>query len=132
MVSLPGSSVDSLRNHFTGELLVSGDAGYDEARSLWNGDIDRRPALIARASRVDDVAAAIRFAREHDLEIAVRGGGHSFAGHGVVDDGLMIDLSAMREVSVDPAARRARCGGGTPGPISTRPRRSTVWPCREG
>ncbi len=113
MVSLPGSSVDSLRNHFTGELLVSGDAGYDEARSLWNGDIDRRPALIARASRVDDVAAAIRFAREHDLEIAVRGGGHSFAGHGVVDDGLMIDLSAMREVSVDPAARRARCGGGT-------------------
>jgi FAD/FMN-containing dehydrogenase len=112
MVSLSDSALDSLRKQFAGELLVSGDAGYDEARALWNGDIDRRPALIAKASSSDDVAAAIKFGREHALEIAVRGGGHSFAGHGVVDDGLMIDLSPMRAVTVDPGARRARCGGG--------------------
>ena len=113
MVSLSDSALVSLRTNFGGELLVSGDAGYDEARALWNGDIDRRPALIARAAGTDDVAAAIAFGREHALELAVRGGGHSFAGHGVVDDGLMIDLSEMRQVSVDPSARRARCGGGT-------------------
>ena len=106
MVSLSDSALGSLRTNFGGELLVSGDAGYDDARALWNGDIDRRPALIARAASADDVAAAITFGREHALEIAVRGGGHSFAGHGVVDDGLMIDLSAMRQVTVDPSARR--------------------------
>src|SRR5436190_13086322 len=112
MASVPGSALDALRNGFGGELIVPGDAGYDEARGLWNGDIDRRPALIARAHSADDVAAAIRFGREHDLEIAVRGGGHSFAGHGAGDDGLMINLSALREISVDPGAHRARCGGG--------------------
>jgi len=112
MASVPGSALDALRNTFAGELIVPGDAGYDEARGLWNGDIDRRPALIARVDSADDIAAAIRFGREHDLEIAVRGGGHSFAGHGAGDDGLMINLSALREVSVDPGAHRARCGGG--------------------
>ena len=113
MASLSDAALDALRKNFTGELLVSGDAGYDEARSLWNGDIDRRPALIARAQNAEGVAAAIAFARANELEIAVRGGGHSFAGHGVVDDGLMIDLSTMRDVTVDAGARRARCGGGT-------------------
>jgi len=112
MGSLPELALDSLRKHFNGELIVSGDAGYDDARSLWNGDIDRRPLLIARGATADDVAAAVSFGREQGLEIAVRGGGHSFAGHGVVDDGLMIDLSTMRAVSVDSAARRVRCGGG--------------------
>jgi FAD/FMN-containing dehydrogenase len=106
------SAVDSLREHFNGELIVAGDAGYDQARSLWNGDIDRRPLLIARGTNTDDIAAAVRFGCEHGLEIAVRGGGHSFAGHGAVDDGLMIDMSAMRDVTVDPVAHRARCGGG--------------------
>jgi hypothetical protein len=112
MGSLRDSALDSLRKHFNGELIVAGDSGYDDARSLWNGDVDRRPLLIARVSGADDVAAAVSFGREQRLEIAVRGGGHSFAGHGVVDGGLMIDLSAMRDVSVDSAARRVRCGGG--------------------
>src|SRR6266576_795400 len=83
MVSVSGSALDSLRQGFGGELLSPGDAGYNEARSLWNGDIDRRPALIACASSADDIAAAIRFGREQDLELAVRGGGGNF---GVVTD----------------------------------------------
>jgi len=113
MVSLSGSALDSLRTGFGGELILPADAGYDDGRSLWNGDIDRRPAVIACASSADDVAAAIRFARDHDLEIAVRGGGHSFAGHGAGDDGLMIHLGRMRDVTVDPGAHRVRCGPGT-------------------
>jgi FAD/FMN-containing dehydrogenase len=113
MATVSANALDSLRTDFTGDLLVAGDAGYDDARALWNGDHDRRPALIARASRAEDVAAAIAFARDHALEIAVRGGGHSFAGHGVLDDGLMIDLSPMNTVTVDPGTQRARCGGGT-------------------
>src|SRR4051812_6824370 len=101
MVALSVAALDSLRKNFAGDLLVADDAGYDAARALWNGDIDRRPALIAQARSDADVSAAIGFAREQQLEIAVRGGGHSFAGHGVVDDGLMIDLSGMRAVAVD-------------------------------
>lgn len=96
----------------TGELLVRGDDGYDEARSIWNGAIDRYPAVVARCRSTADVLAAVAFGRDQGLEIAVRGGGHSFAGASVCDDGLMIDLSAMRQVSVDPKARRAVCGGG--------------------
>jgi len=106
-------SVDGFRAAFGGTALVAGDAGYDEARSLWNGDIDRRPAVIARCSTSEHVAQAIAYGREADLEIAVRGGGHNFAGHACVDDGLMIDLSQMNAVTVDPVAKRARCGGGT-------------------
>jgi len=112
MVPLPSTAVDALRKPFGGTLLLPDDAGYDAARRLWNGDIDRRPALITQCQSGDDVAAAIAFARAHGLEIAVRGGGHSFAGHGVGDDGIMIDLSAMRAVTVDAAERRVRCGGG--------------------
>ncbi|MGH3098207.1 MAG: FAD-binding oxidoreductase [Streptosporangiales bacterium] len=96
----------------TGELLAPGDPGYDEARSVWNGAFDRRPATIARCRSDADVAAAIALARERDLEIAVRGGGHSFSGASICDGGLMIDLSPMRDVSVDAVARRAVCGGG--------------------
>jgi hypothetical protein len=106
-------AVKSFAGGFGGDVLVSGDDGYDEARSLWNGDIDRKPAVIARCSTAEQVAAAIRFGREQELEIAVRGGGHNYAGHGACDDGLMIDLSPMAGVTVDPGARRARCGGGT-------------------
>ena len=113
MVSVSGSALDSLRQGFGGVLLSPGDAGYDEARSLWNGDIDRRPALIACATSADDIAAAIRFGREQDLELAVRGGGHSFAGHGAGDDGLMIHLGRMRDITVDAGSHRARCGPGT-------------------
>ena len=101
-----------LRAAMTGEVLVGSDDGYDEARRVWNGDVDRRPAVIARCASVADVAAAVRYGVEQGLEIAVRGGGHSMSGQSVVDDGLMIDLSRLNAVSVDPEARRARSGGG--------------------
>ncbi|MBI2169569.1 MAG: FAD-binding oxidoreductase [Actinobacteria bacterium] len=97
---------------FRGELMAPDHAEYDTARAVWNGTIDRRPRLIARCSGAADAAAAVRFARDHDLEIAVRGGGHGVAGAAVCDDGIVIDLSAMRAVWVDPANRTARVQGG--------------------
>ena len=97
---------------FRGRLINSDDADYDSARAVWNGAIDRRPRLIARCIGTADVAAAVRFARDHDLEIAIRGGGHNVAGTAVCDDGVVIDLSAMRGVRVDPANRRAWVQGG--------------------
>jgi len=106
------SAIDDLRGHFRGALLRPGEEGYDEARQVWNGAIDRRPALIARCVGADDVARAVRFARERDLPVSVRGGGHSVVGHGVCDDGMMIDLSLLKAVSVDPANRHARAAGG--------------------
>ena len=101
-----------LRTGFRGALLRPGEDGYDEARRIWNGAIDRRPALIARCAGADDVAAAVRFAREHDLLVSVRGGGHAVAGHAVCDDGLMIDLSLMKAVTVDPTSRTAKAAAG--------------------
>jgi FAD/FMN-containing dehydrogenase len=101
-----------LRPHFRGALLERGEEGYDEARRVWNGLADRRPALIARCAGADDVAEAVRFARERDMLGSVRGGGHSVAGHGVCDGGLMIDLSLMKATSVDHEARVARASGG--------------------
>ena len=97
---------------FRGRLISAGDADYDSARAVWNGAIDRRPRLIARCIGSADVVAAVRFARDHDLEIAIRGGGHNVAGTAVCDDGIVIDLSAMRAVRVDPANRRAWVQGG--------------------
>jgi FAD/FMN-containing dehydrogenase len=106
------NGVQALRARFRGALLRPGEEGYDEARRVWNGAIDRRPALIARPAGADDVVAAVRFARERDLLVSVRGGGHAVAGHAVNDGGLMIDLSAMKAIRVDPAARTARAAGG--------------------
>jgi FAD/FMN-containing dehydrogenase len=97
---------------FRGELITAEDTGYDQARAVWNGVIDRFPRLIARCRGTADVIAAVRFAREQDLEIAIRGGGHNVAGTAVCDDGIVIDLSAMRAVEVDPAGRKARVQGG--------------------
>ena len=107
-----GSALQEFRPGFDGEVLLPHDAGYDEARSVWNGDIDRRPALIARCGAPAQVAQAIALARHEGLELSVRGGGHNFGGSAVCDDGVMIDLSPMNDVTVDAAARRARCGGG--------------------
>jgi FAD/FMN-containing dehydrogenase len=97
---------------FRGRLIKPDDADYDSARAVWNGAIDRRPRLITRCVGSADVAAAVRFARQHDLEIAIRGGGHNVAGTAVCDDGIVIDLSLMRAVRVDPAGRRAWVQGG--------------------
>jgi FAD/FMN-containing dehydrogenase len=101
-----------LAEGFAGELVGPGDGGYDEARKVYNAMIDRRPALVARCAGPEDVARAIRFARDRGMPLAVRGGGHNGAGLGVVDDGVVIDLSPLRSVEVDAAARTARVGGG--------------------
>jgi FAD/FMN-containing dehydrogenase len=97
---------------FTGTVLTAGHDRYDEACAVFNGAIDRRPALIAEAADAHDVAAAIAHARDHDLEIAVRAGGHSGAGYGVVDDGLVIDVRPLQRLEVDLAARTVRAGAG--------------------
>jgi FAD/FMN-containing dehydrogenase len=97
---------------FSGELLRPGDPGYDEARRVHNGMIDKRPALVARCRDAADVAAAVDLARDEGLELSVRGGGHNVAGTAVTDGGVMVDLSRMRFVEVDPTHRRARVGGG--------------------
>jgi FAD/FMN-containing dehydrogenase len=101
-----------LRDRLRGPVLCVGDAGYDAARRIWNGLIDRHPALIVRCHGVADVVDALRFARQHALPLSVRGGGHNVAGNAVCAGGLMIDLSQMRSVHVDPAKRTARVGGG--------------------
>src|ERR1043165_4318306 len=105
-------AIEQLRLGLKGTLLAPGAPGYDEARSIWNAMIDRRPGLIARCTDAADVAHAVRFAGEHDLLLAVRGGGHNIAGNGMCEGGLTIDLSSMRQVQVDPNARTARVGGG--------------------
>ena len=87
-----------------GAVLRAGQDGYDVARTVWNGMIDRSPALIVRSASAADVVGAVNFARDHNLLLAVRGGGHSVAGSGVCDRGLMIDLSRMKGIRVDPAA----------------------------
>jgi FAD/FMN-containing dehydrogenase len=107
-----GHDLDRLRSRFSGRVITAADGDYDRARSVWNGAIDARPAVIARCAGPGDVAAAVRFAQETGLEISVRGGAHSFAGASVGDGGLTIDLSAISQVTVDPGARTARAGGG--------------------
>lgn len=88
--------------HLHGELIGPGDDGYESARRVWNGMIDKYPALIVRCADVSDVVSAVQFARGQDLPVAVRGGGHSFSGNGTSDGGLVIDLSPMKRVQVDP------------------------------
>jgi FAD/FMN-containing dehydrogenase len=105
-------TANAFRAQLLGEALIPADADYDLARRIQNGMIDRRPALIARCRGTADVQAAVRFGREHKLEIAIRGGGHNVAGNAVCEGGLAIDLSLMRGVHVDPRGRRARAQGG--------------------
>jgi FAD/FMN-containing dehydrogenase len=103
---------EELGSTFSGRLIGPSDASYDEARALFNAMIDKRPALIAQCTSPDDAAAGIAFARSHDLLLAIRGGGHNGAGLGSVDDGVVVDLSPMRDVSVDPATGTVRVAGG--------------------
>lgn len=106
------AGIDQLKQNVAGEVIVPDDTGYDDARSVWNGMIDQRPRAIVRCSGRDDVVVAVRFARDNGWHASVRGGGHNAAGLAVCDDGLVIDLSGMREVEVDAQAKRARAQGG--------------------
>lgn len=106
------ADLDNLRSAISGELLAPGDPGYDDVRRVHNGLVDKRPAAIARCRSTEDVAAAIAFARSDGLEISVRGGGHGVGGRAVTDGGVMIDLSLMKGIDVDPDARTVRAGGG--------------------
>lgn len=106
------AALDAVRADFRGELVDAGGPGYDAARVVWNARVDRRPAFIARCTGVADVLRVLAVAREHELPVAVRGGGHDVAGNGVCDDGVVIDLSPMKGVRVDPARRTARAQAG--------------------
>jgi FAD/FMN-containing dehydrogenase len=112
MTALDADAVDALATNSLGELVRPDHATYHDVRKIWNGHIDRRPALIARCRGVADVIAAVRFAREQDLLTAVRGGGHAVAGHALCDDGIVIDLSLMTGTRVDPLAQTIRVEGG--------------------
>ena len=111
-IVLGDADIADLARRFRGELIRRDDPTYDGARRVWNGMIDRNPALIARCAGVADVLAAVRFARERELVVAVRGGGHNVAGTAVCDDGIVIDLSPMKAMRVDPVARTARAQPG--------------------
>ncbi len=111
--TLDQSAVGSFRQAFAGEIVLPDDPGYDAARVVWNGMIDRFPAIVARPTNAPDVISAIRFAREQQLIVAVRSGGHSIPGFSTCDGGIVIDLSAMRGVRIDPGRRIARANGGS-------------------
>ena len=128
---LETTAFDELGGSFRGELLLPTSPGYDTARRIWNGAIDRHPACIARCTGVADVVAAVRFARERDLLVAVRSGGHGVGGQALCDGGLVIDLSPMKGIRVDPAtqdgARRGRRAVGR-----ARPRDAALRACDGG
>lgn len=110
--SSTGSTVDTLQESVQGDIVQPGDDEYSDARAVWNGAIDRYPAAIVRCTGVADVVAAVDVAREEEMQLAVKGGGHHTAGHAVCDDGLMIDLAPMNGVRVDPDAKTVRVQGG--------------------
>ena len=132
MTQTADNPITSLRDRFRGDLVEPTDAAYDESRKVWNGAIDRRPRAMARCVDEADVQTAVRFATEHRLEIAVRGGAHSMSGAAVLDDGIVIDLSRMNQVRVDPGARRRSSPEGRCCPTSTRRPRLTVSRSRPG
>src|SRR5438552_7579021 len=111
-LTLGEAALAELQAGFRGQIVGRDDPGYDDHRKIWNGSIDRRPALIARCAGVADVIAAVRFARENELPVAVRSGGHSFPGHSVCDGGIVIDLGQMKGIRVDPDAGTARVQAG--------------------
>ncbi|HHP7245219.1 MAG TPA: FAD-binding oxidoreductase [Elainellaceae cyanobacterium] len=107
-VPLDSQALEDFRQHLQGEVLQDGDSGYEDARTIWNGMIDRRPGAIARCTGTADVIHAVNFARRHNLLLSVRGGGHNVAGNALCDNGLTIDLSLMKGIHVDPTSRIAR------------------------
>ena len=109
---LSEKTIEEFKTSLRGVLIQPHDADYHEVRKLYNGMIDKRPRLIARCTDVTDVMTAVRFGRENDLLTAIRGGGHNGPGLGSVDDGLVIDLSGMKGVHIDPETRRVRAGPG--------------------
>jgi FAD/FMN-containing dehydrogenase len=109
---LTASAILAFRSRFRGDVLLPADADYDQARTVFNAMIVRRPALIARCADAEDVAAAVNFGREQDLVVAVRAAGHNVAGYAVCDDGLVIDLSRMKTIDVDPVGQTVRAGPG--------------------
>lgn len=111
-IRLDPKAIEDLKTRVRGALLLPGQAGYDDARSIWNAMIDRRPAIILRCLGTADVIAGVNFAREHGVALSIKGGGHNIAGLAVCDGGLMLDLSLMRGVWLDPAARSARAQAG--------------------
>jgi FAD/FMN-containing dehydrogenase len=110
--AIDASLIEAFKPEFRGQLILPGDANYDAARRIWNGSIDKYPGAIARCSGAADVVAAVKFARANDLLVSIRGGGHNVAGRALCDDGLVIDLSAMKGVVVDPQSRTVRVQGG--------------------
>lgn len=112
MTTLTSTGADALAGALRGQVITPADERYDEARKLWNGDIDRRPPLIARCADAADVATVVRFAAERELPIAVRGGGHGVAGHALCEDGVVVDLTSMRAVRVEPDRQLAHVQGG--------------------
>ena len=105
-------TIDGLSERVSGEVITPSDEGYEEARKVFNAMIDRRPSVVVRCTSTEDVVAAVNYARENELDLAVRGGGHSVPGFGTADDAVVVDLSGMTDVQVDPEARTARAQGG--------------------
>ncbi|HKQ98501.1 MAG TPA: FAD-dependent oxidoreductase, partial [Candidatus Polarisedimenticolia bacterium] len=112
MKTIDSGKLEKLKSGLKGEALVPGGAGYDEARAIWNGMIDKRPAVIVRCRTEADVVRAVNFARDERLVLAVRSGGHNIAGNALCDGGLVVDLSQMKAATVDPAKRRVTIEAG--------------------
>ena len=135
--SLDPAAARDFRGSLAGRVILPGEDDYDAARALFVGDVDLRPAVIVRATGASDVVTVVRLARESGLELAVRGGGHSGAGHGSTDGGILLDLAAMKGLDIDPGARLAWAGAGlTAGEMTTAPRRPRprrrIWRHRLG
>ncbi len=111
-MTLPSEQIEQFRHRFKGEVLLPGNTAYESARQVWNAMIDKHPALIVRCSSTSDVVSAVNFARDNQVLLAVRGGGHNIAGLGMCDNGIVIDLSGMKAATVDPGARRVIIEGG--------------------
>ena len=127
-----GVSVEPLRERVRGQVLTAGDEGYDQARAVHNGMFDKRPLAVLCAEQVADVIAGVNFARDNDLDLSIRDGGHSAPGFGTNDGGLVIDMSPMHTVRVDPQAKTARADAGATWGTSTTPPMRSAWRQRAG